>query len=89
MIVDSEVLLSSSESLAVPAAAVNPDSNGRHRLFTVEDGKVVSHAVETPKMSDGWCSIRDGTVPRGAKVVAEGMLLVHEGDEVVAVEEEK
>ena len=73
----------------MPASAINPDKDGRYRLFIVEEGKVVSCAVETPKMSGGWCSIGKGTVPPGAKVVAEGMLLVHDGDEVIAVEEEK
>lgn len=87
MIVDSKVVLSSMESLAVPASAVNPNGDGEYILFTVEDGRIVRHAVRSPKISGGWCAIGESEVPPGAKVVAEGMLLVHVGDEVVAVED--
>lgn len=87
MIVDSKVVLSSVESLAVPASAVNPNADGDYMLFTVEDGRIVRHSVSSPKVLDGWCSIGESDVPPSAKVVSEGMLLVHEGDKVVAVEE--
>lgn len=87
MIVDSNVVLSSMESLAVPASAVNPNADGDYMLFTVEEGRIVRHAVGSPKFSGGWCSIGESDVKPGAKVVSEGMLLVHEGDEVVAVED--
>ena len=87
MIVDSKAVLSSMESLAVPASAVNPNADGDYMLFTVEDGRIVRHAVGSPKFSGGWCSIGGSKVRPGAKVVSEGMLLVHEGDEVVAVED--
>ena len=89
MLVDSNLILSSMESLAVPASAVNPNAAGDYMLFTVEEGRIVRHSVGSPKISGGWCSIGESEVPPDAKVVSEGMLLVHEGDEVVAVEEAK
>ena len=87
MIVDSKVVFSSMESLAVPASAVNPDAAGDCMFFTVEDGRIVRHSVSSPRISDGWCSVGEGEVPPGAKVVSEGMLLVHAGDKAVAVED--
>lgn len=87
MLVDSKIVFSSIESLAVPASAVNPNADGEYMLFTVEDGRIVRHAVGSPKFSGGWCSIAGSDVQPGAKVVSEGMLLVHEGDEAVAVED--
>ena len=87
MIVDSKIVISSMESLAVPASAVNPNAAGDYMLFTVEDGRIVRHVVCSPKISDGWCSIGDSDVKPDSKVVSEGMLLVHAGDEVVAVED--
>ena len=37
--------------------------------------------------SGGWTAIRAGELPKDVQVVADGMLLLHEGDDVVAVED--
>ena len=87
MLVDAEVVFTSFDAPAVPSSAVNPMPDGKRAVFTVEDGKVVRRNVTVAAESGGWTAIRAGELPKDAKVVADGMLLLHEGDEVVAVED--
>ena len=86
MLVDSEIVFSSFDSIAVPSRAVNPMQDGKSAVFAVEDGRIVRRNVTVRAESDGWCAIDAGVLDPSASVVAEGMLLLHEGDEVEAVE---
>ncbi|MBR4170212.1 MAG: efflux RND transporter periplasmic adaptor subunit [Kiritimatiellae bacterium] len=87
MLRDAQIVFSSFESLAVPASAVNPMKDGKEAVFTIENGKVVRHTVHTTATADGLCAIEANDLPSDARVVTQGMLLLHEGDEVIAVED--
>ncbi|MCR5413138.1 MAG: efflux RND transporter periplasmic adaptor subunit [Kiritimatiellae bacterium] len=79
MLLDAEVVLGDRTGPALPVRAVNL-RGGRETVFVVEDGAVKAVAVEAGLSRDGWREVRG--VPEGAKVIAEGMLLVNEGDSV-------
>ena len=87
MLVTAKVVFSSFDAPALPASAVNPMPDGKSAVFAVEGGKVVRRNVTVRAESDGWCAIGEGELKPGVKVVAEGMLLLHEGDEVSIMEE--
>ena len=87
MLVDAEAVFASFDAPAVPSSAVNPMPDGTRAVFTVENGKIVRRNVTVAAESGGWTAIRAGELPKDAQVVADGMLLLHEDDEVVAVED--
>lgn len=87
MLFDAKVVFSSFSAPALPASAVNPMADGKTAVFVVEGGKVLRRNVEVLLETDGWCAIGEGALVPSSKVVAEGMLLLHEGDEVIAQEE--
>ena len=83
MLIDAQVVFSSFAAPALPASAVNPMPDGKSAVFTVENGRIVRRNVTVRAESDGWCAIGADEIPQPGKVVSEGMLLLHEGDEVV------
>ena len=83
MLIDAQVVFSSFDAPALPASAVNPMPDGKSAVFTVENGRIVRRNVTVRAESDGWCAIGADEIPQPGKVVSEGMLLLHEGDEVV------
>ena len=87
MLMDAKVVFVSITAPTLPASAVNPMPDGKSAVFVLEGGKVVRRDVTVLLESDGWCAIGEGEIPASAKVVAEGMLLLHEGDEIIAVED--
>lgn len=89
MLVTAEAVFAAVGAPAVPASAVNPMPDGKSAVFIVENGKVVRRNVSVRAESDGWCAIGEGDLDPAAKIVADGMLLLHEGDEVAVVEDGK
>ena len=87
MLVDAKVVFASFDAPALPASAVNPMADGKRAVFAIEGGKVVRRDATVRTESDGWCAIGEGNLPPNARIVTEGMLLLHEGDEVKIVEE--
>ena len=83
MLIDAQVVFSSFAAPALPASAVNPMPDGKSAVFTVENGRIVRRNVTVRAESGGWCAIGADEIPKSGNVVSEGMLLLHEGDEVV------
>lgn len=80
LLLNAKVVFSTVEAQAVPEAAVGI-RGGRSAVFTVKNGKIVSTPVETGARTDGWIEVRSPSLV-GADIVAEGMLLLNEGEEV-------
>jgi len=81
MLLDGEILFAERTGQALPSSAVARRGGG-DCVFTVADGKVVRLAVEAGLEADGWREILKPDLADDVKVIAEGMLLVNEGDEV-------
>lgn len=85
MIRNVRVVFDSFEAKAVPEAAVGT-RGGRQVVFVVRDGRIAAVPVKTGTHADGWTEVREPDLGREA-IVAEGMLLLNEGEEVRRVSE--
>lgn len=85
MILDATVVFRAFTAQAVPEAT-SGTRGGRTVVFAVREGKVAAVPVETGAHTDGWVEIVSPDLGREA-LVAEGMLLLNEGEEVVRVSE--
>lgn len=85
MILDATVVFRAFTAQAVPEATAGT-RGGRTVVFAVREGKVAAVPVETGAHTDGWVEIVSPDLGREA-LVAEGMLLLNEGEEVVRVSE--
>ncbi len=87
MLVDGRLRLRHFNAPAVPSMAVNL-RDGQETLFVVVDGTVHAVRLASGFSSGGYRSLQPGEVPEGAQVVAEGMLLLNDGDRVRTTTEE-
>lgn len=85
MILDATVVFRAFTAQAVPEAAVGT-RGGRTVVFAVREGKVAAVPVETGARTDDWVEVVAPDLGREA-LVAEGMLLLNEGEEVERVSE--
>lgn len=85
MVLNGEVVFGESKTKAVPEAAVGV-RRGRQVVFVVRAGKIVAVPVKTGARSDGWIAVEDPDLSSD-DIVAEGMLLLNEGEEVRGVSE--
>jgi len=84
MLVNDYLVLREFTAPAVPASAVNL-RDGQETLFVVVEGEVRAVRLKPGYSEGGFRSLEAGDVPPDALVVADGMLLLNEGDQVTAV----
>ena len=81
MILDGQVMFRQYKAAGVPSAAVGT-RNGKTQIFVVKDGKAKAVEVETGTAWQGRTEIKNADALKDAEVVAEGMLLLNDGDAV-------
>lgn len=81
MIRDARVVFRQYTAAAVPSQAVGL-RGGRHVVFVVRDGAVAAVPVDAGLEWQGFTEIKNPAALKDAEVIAEGMLLLNEGDRV-------